>query len=80
MTATGLLLARMADPDDRTLTVESFGYKQLLFEPIVGGGLFTAASLPLIFRFGPVAMLGLTAALMIAWLLVGYFAFIRGRG
>ncbi len=80
MTATGLLLARMADPDDRTLTVESFGYKQLLFEPIVGGGLFTAASLPLIFQFGPVAMLGLTAALMIAWLLVGYFAFIRGRG
>jgi glutamate:Na+ symporter, ESS family len=75
MTATGLLLARMTDPADRSLTVEGFGYKQLLFEPIVGGGLFTAASLPLIVNLGPVPVLMLTAVIMVGWLIFGLFGF-----
>ncbi|MCG8368075.1 MAG: sodium:glutamate symporter, partial [Pseudanabaenales cyanobacterium] len=44
VTATGILLMRMVDPDNRTGAFESFAYKQLFFEPIVGGGLFTAAA------------------------------------
>ena len=52
MTVTGILLFRMTDPDNRSGALESFGYKQLLFEPTVGGGLFTASALPLIAQFG----------------------------
>ena len=39
VTATGILLIRMVDPDNQTAAFESFAYKQLFFEPIVGGGL-----------------------------------------
>ncbi len=77
VTVTGLLLMRMADPQNESGALESFGYKQLLFEPIVGGGLFTAASMPLIAEFGPVFVLGLTSAMTACWLIAGYFFFGR---
>lgn len=75
MTVVGLLLVRMADPRNRTGAMEAFGYKQLLFEPVVGGGLFTAASLPLIYQFGPVPVLVGTATLMIGWFAFGLWRF-----
>lgn len=75
MTVVGLLLVRMADPDNRTGAMENFGYKQLLFEPVVGGGLFTAMSLPLIFQFGALPVLIGTATLMFGWLIFGLLAF-----
>jgi glutamate:Na+ symporter, ESS family len=53
VTATGLILMRVADPDNRTPALEAFGYKQLGFEPFLGGGLITATSVPLIAQFGP---------------------------
>ncbi|PYZ98772.1 sodium:glutamate symporter [Alteribacter lacisalsi] len=77
ITATGLLLMKVADPDNRTPALEGFGYKQILFEPFVGGGLFTAASLPLIFQFGPVAVLILASVVTLFWLLVGLLYFGR---
>ncbi|WP_111412176.1 sodium/glutamate symporter [Billgrantia lactosivorans] len=85
VTVTGLLLMRMADPKNRSGAFESFGYKQLMFEPVVGGGLFTAASLPLIAQFGPLTILGMTLAFTVAWLAFGllYFGRLvpeRGRG
>lgn len=75
MTVIGLLLVRMSDPRNRSGAMEAFGYKQLLFEPVVGGGLFTAASLPLIYEFGPVPVLIGTAVLMTGWLLFGLWKF-----
>jgi ESS family glutamate:Na+ symporter len=42
VTATGLLLLRMADPHGRSRAMESFSFKQLVFEPFLGGGLITA--------------------------------------
>lgn len=78
MTVIGLLLMRIVDPDNRTGAMESFGYKQLLFEPVVGGGLFTAASLPLIYQFGPLPILILTAGLTVGWLIFGLILFRRG--
>ncbi|WP_028575559.1 sodium/glutamate symporter [Desulfonatronovibrio hydrogenovorans] len=75
MTVIGLLLMRIVDPDNRTGAMESFGYKQLLFEPVVGGGLFTAASLPLIYQFGPVPVLILTSGLTLFWLIFGLVSF-----
>ncbi|WP_445157288.1 sodium/glutamate symporter [Halomonas sp. E14] len=85
VTVTGLLLMRMADPKNRSGAFESFGYKQLMFEPVVGGGLFTAASLPLIAQFGAPAVLVFTLILTLAWLIFGllYFGRLvpeRGRG
>ncbi|MCC0178977.1 sodium:glutamate symporter [Waterburya agarophytonicola K14] len=71
VTATGILLIRMVDPENRTGAFESFAYKQLFFEPIVGGGLFTAAAPALIVRFGSIPILFLTAGLLVFWLVFG---------
>jgi glutamate:Na+ symporter, ESS family len=71
MTVIGLLLVRMSDPGGKAGTMEAFGYKQLLFEPVVGGGLFTAASLPLIAQFGPGPVLLGVTVLLLGWLSLG---------
>lgn len=54
VTATGLALLRVADPEDKSPALEAFGYKQLLFEPFFGGGLITALSIPVMFATGNV--------------------------
>lgn len=71
VTATGILLIRMVDPDNHTGAFESFAYKQLLFEPIVGGGLFTAAAPTLVREFGPVSVLLLAGGLLAFWVIFG---------
>ena len=73
VTATGILLIRMVDPENRTGAFESFAYKQLFFEPIVGGGLFTAAAPVLIRQFGALAILLLTTGLLAFWLIFGFW-------
>lgn len=78
VTATGILLLRMVDPENQTGAFESFAYKQLFFEPIVGGGLFTAAAPALIARFGLGITLLITGGLLAFWLLMG-FLLIRQR-
>ncbi|MDF1542397.1 MAG: sodium/glutamate symporter [Anaerosomatales bacterium] len=80
MTVTGLPLVRMADPANRANAMESFGYKQLLFEPFVGGGLFTALSVPLIAQLGPWPVLGITSVLLAAFLALGLLYFGRQPG
>ncbi len=71
VTATGILLLRMVDPDNRTGAFECFAYKQLLFEPILGGGLFTAAAPALIVRYGSIPVLLLTSVILAFWLIFG---------
>lgn len=73
MAVTGLLLMRIADPRNRTGAIESFGYKQLLFEPFVGGGLITALSVPLTAQFGAVPMLIASLVLTAIFLTGGLF-------
>ncbi|MGB3694212.1 MAG: sodium/glutamate symporter [Spirulinaceae cyanobacterium] len=73
VTATGILLLRMVDPDNRTGAFESFAYKQLFFEPIVGGGLFTAAAPALIVQLGAVSVLGITTVLLIFFMGFGFY-------
>ena len=75
MTASGLLLLRVADPGSKSPAMVSFGYKQLFFEPIVGGGLFTASAIPLIVGFGPFPILLLSAAITLLWVALGLFYF-----
>ncbi|WP_313821267.1 sodium/glutamate symporter [Citricoccus sp.] len=77
VTATGLMLLRMADPEAKSSAYEAFGYKQLVFEPFFGGGIITAASIPLLVQFGPYPLLvGMLVLLLIA-MLSGFFYFGR---
>lgn len=75
MTATGILLMKLSDPDNQSPALEGFGYKQLLFEPIVGGGIFTAASVTLISQFGSEVVLVFSLIMLILWLGIGLFYF-----
>ncbi|MCA9339129.1 sodium:glutamate symporter, partial [Candidatus Saccharibacteria bacterium] len=74
-TATGLLFVKMVDPKDKTEAMESFGYKQLLFEPFVGGGIITALSMPAIILLGLPTFTIIASVVCIAWLLIGLFYF-----
>ena len=71
MTATGLLFAQMVDPKNRTNAVEAFGYKQLMFEPLMGGGIVTALSMPLIILVGLPTFTLICACIMLFWIFVG---------
>ncbi|GAB2318949.1 sodium/glutamate symporter [Alkalibacterium sp. s-m-22] len=75
MTATGLLLMKIADPEYQTPALMGFGYKQILFEPFVGGGLVTAASLPFIYQFGPVVFLIISTVITVFFLIFGLIKF-----
>ncbi|GGJ88419.1 sodium:glutamate symporter [Lentibacillus kapialis] len=77
ITATGLLLMRVADPEMKSPAYEAFGYKQLVFEPFLGGGLVTALSAPLVFQFGPVPFLIFAAVMLVIGLVGGLFYFGR---
>ncbi|NDL59391.1 sodium/glutamate symporter [Phytoactinopolyspora mesophila] len=79
VTATGLILMRVADPEAKSPAFEAFGYKQLLFEPFFGGGLITAASIPLISQFGPEPFLLAMAALLVFALATGLLYFGKQR-
>ncbi len=75
MTTTGLLLLQIVDPEKETPAFETFGYIQLFFEPLLGGGIFTAASLPLIAEFGPYVMFGFTLIVFLIFLTYGLYNF-----
>ncbi|MGF1458402.1 MAG: hypothetical protein ACFBSG_05180 [Leptolyngbyaceae cyanobacterium] len=66
------MLDTNAVPRSRSGAFESIAYKQLFFEPIVGGGLFTAAAPALIARFGLGTMLLITGGLLLFWLAMGF--------
>ncbi len=66
--ATGFVLADMVDPQRRTSTANDYGYKQLPYEPFLGGGLLTALSVPLISDWGLVPFTVTAVALTaVAW-------------
>lgn len=52
VTALGLMLLRVADPEFKTEAAKAFGYKQIIYEPMMGGGFITAAAPILIFTYG----------------------------
>lgn len=77
MTATGLLFLHMVDPDDKTNAAESFGFKQLMFEPFVGGGIVTALAMPAIIAIGLPMFTIITSCICIFWMLIGLLYFGR---
>ncbi len=75
MTATGLLFLNMVDPEDKTSASESFGFKQLMFEPFVGGGIVTALSMPAIIAIGLPLFTLITGAICLFWMIIGLVYF-----
>ena len=71
MTATGLLLNRLVDPLNHTGARESFAYKQLAFEPFMGGGVVTAFAVVAIVEFGQLPLLVLSLVVTAFWIVVG---------
>ena len=70
--ATGFMLMDMADPAHATGAATSFGYKQMLFEPFVGGGLITAMAVPFIHVYGAGAMLIVSTIATIVVFAIGF--------
>lgn len=68
VTATGLLLLRTVDPDDKTIAPSAFGYKQLLHEPFMGGGLWTSIAVPLVITSGGSTVLIISTVAIVFWL------------
>ena len=70
VTATGLMLLRTVDPENKTEAASSFGYKQLIHEPIMGGGLWTAFALTLVFTIGWFKIFIVSCIMLIIWTIV----------
>jgi len=70
VTATGLLLLRVVDPEAETEASSAFGYKQLLHEPFMGGGIWTSTAVLLVWRHGAGLVLLISVSAIILWLIV----------
>ena len=70
VTAVGLLLLRLVDPQYRTGTAEAFGLKQMVYEPFLGGGLITALSPIFIVHLGIWKATAICAFIMFVFLLL----------
>ena len=79
VTATGLLLLRTVDPENRSGAAESFGCKQLLHEPFMGGGLCTALALTLVFTIGWFKVFIGSLALLVVWSVLATLVIIGNR-
>lgn len=64
--ATGFVLADMVDPRRRTSAANDYGYKQLIYEPLLGGGILTALAVPLITDYGVVPFTVVAALITLA--------------
>lgn len=78
-TASGLLLIRIADPEDQTEARQAYSGKQPFYEPFMGGGLVTAFALPIVASWGAGVSLVVTTSILAAWLLVAWRMMARGR-
>ncbi len=70
VTATGLMLMRTVDPDNKSGAAISFGYKQLLHEPFMGGGIWTSLAVPLVMKQGALPTFIICLAVLIIWFIV----------
>ncbi len=74
VTATGLLLLRVVDPDYKTPAAEAFACKQLLHEPFMGGGLWTGMAIPLIAAIGALPVFGIAVIAVTVWAVLLFVA------
>jgi ESS family glutamate:Na+ symporter len=78
VTATGLLLLRAVDPEQETVAASAFGYKQLLHEPFMGGGLWTSTAVLIVAQKGGLFVVGISVLAIAVWLVV-WALFLKGR-
>lgn len=78
VTATGLLLLRAVDPEQETVAASAFGYKQLLHEPFMGGGLWTSTAVLIVAQQGGLFVFGVSVLAIAAWLVV-WALFLKGK-
>ena len=74
VTATGLLLLRVVDPDYETPAADAFASKQLLHEPFMGGGLWTSTAIPLLAWWGGLPVFLIACGAVGAWLGIAFVA------
>lgn len=79
VTATGLMLLRTVDPENKTTAAASFGYKQLIHEPVMGGGLWTALALTLVFTIGWLKVWVFSAAMLLVWGVISAVVILKNR-
>ena len=63
------MLLRVVDPEYKTNAADAFACKQLLHEPIMGGGLWTAMAIPLIATAGLGVVFAITTAAIVFWVI-----------
>jgi len=69
VTASGLLLLRVADPEYKTEAADAFAAKQLLHEPFMGGGLWTGMAIPLMAKVGLMPIIYISTGAIVIWLI-----------
>ena len=77
VTATGLLLLRTVDPDNKTVAAASFAGKQLLHEP--GMNVWVALAFALVFTVGWMPVFIVSAVMLTIWLAVSMVIIRRNR-
>lgn len=68
VTATGLLLLRTVDPENKTVAAASFAGKQLINEPVMG--VWVAVALALVFTIGWMPVWIICSSVLCCWLIV----------
>lgn len=74
VTAIGLLLLRVVDPLYKTDTAKAFGFKQMIYEPFLGGGFITAFAPMLVTKLGVWQSIGIAFLFMLFFFLISYFS------
>ncbi len=69
--ASGLLLLRMADPDDRSEALPAFSIKQLLLQPLLAGGVITVVAPLAVDGWGLPLWTGVCLGLVMVWIGLG---------
>jgi glutamate:Na+ symporter, ESS family len=72
VTAMGLLLLRLVDPNYKTDTAQAFGFKQMLYEPFLGGGLITATAPFIVLNMGVWWSIMITGAIMVIFMIISW--------
>ena len=73
------MLLRTVDPENKTVAAASFGYKQLIHEPVMGGGLWTALALTLVFTVGWMPVWLFSIFMLAVWIIVAAVIIRRNR-
>jgi len=74
VTATGLMLLRTVDPENRTPAAMSFGYKQLIQEPLMSG-IWIALAFTLVFTIGWFWVWLISLTMLLIWSVVGFLIY-----